>query len=370
MKKKLILPVFFVLLVILLPFVTYFAAPAGSGSTSSAAVARISHAAEAVPKQPTPALTGTMQVSEAPSSSAAEALQMEGLPSESSVDPVPVISETEFRIRDDAEGKILTVSNKEFLIGTLACELYPDSHMEALKAQAVAAYTYYSKLRQEQREKNSEFDFAVNTKARLYYTTADQLKILWGDNFKQYYNHLEKAAEAVLGQTLRYDGQLITASFHAMSSGQTENGEDVWGGDYPYLMAVASPWDKYQDHYKTTRSVTAEEFRDAVMESYPECDLDYNAKEWIGSITRTDSGSVKTIRIGKAELDGVQVRMLFGLRSSNFTVTYENGQFTFTVVGYGHGVGMSQTGAMAMAEQGYTYDEILAWYYPGTELVS
>ncbi len=369
MKKKLILPVFFVLLVILLPFVTYFAAPAGSGSTSSAAVARISHAAEAVPRQPAPAPTGTLQVSEESSSSTVEALQMEGIPSETSANAYPPVSETEFRIKDDASGEILTVSNKEFLIGTLACEMYPNSHIEALKAQAVAAYTYYSKIRQEQREKNSAFDFAVNTKARLYYTTADQLKILWGENFNRYYSHLEKAAEAVLGQTLRYDGQLITASFHAMSSGQTENGEDVWGGNYPYLMAVASPWDKYQDHYKTTRSVTAEEFRDAVMESYPECALDYNAKEWIGSITRTDSGSVKTIQVGKAALDGVQVRMLFGLRSSNFTAAYENGQFHFAVVGYGHGVGMSQTGAMAMAAQGYTYDEILAWYYPGTELV-
>lgn len=374
MKRKLILLLIFIILIITLPFVSYLVAPNGSTDTASTSVAKISHAAEATPKLPskkTPALqTGTLQVSEGTTSSAVKTLEMKGISSEAPENAYPKITETTFRIKDDATGDILTVSNKEFLIGTLACELYPNSHTEALKAQAVAAYTYYSKLRQEQRDLGKEYDFSANTKAWLYYTTKAQMKAMWGENFNSYYRHLEQAVDSVLNQTLRYEGQLITACYHAMSSGQTENGEDIWGGNYPYLIAVASPLDKYADNYKTTYTVSSDEFYDIIMESYPSCKLSGNAKNWINEITRTDSGSVKTIQVGKETLDGVQIRILFNLRSSNFTVTYKKKQFHFTVMGYGHGVGMSQTGAMVMAKQGYLYDEILAWYYPGTELIS
>lgn len=387
MKKKLILLLFFLLIIIAIPFAAYLIAPPNSAEdTTAAAVAKISRAASPIAadtsQEKIAAISSAEIVSEAETQTGSlqtaetqESAAVQSVDTQSTAEPSPEkitytkIEETDFRIQDDATGKIITVPNKDFLIGTLACELSPDTEMEALKAQAVAAYTYYSRLRQNQRADGEDYDFSANTKAWLYYTTKAQMKTMWGEHYKTYYNRLAKAVDAVENETLQYNGALITAAYFAISSGQTENGADIWGGTYPYLTAVASPWDKYADDYKTTCTVTADDFRKKVLELLPKCKFSSHASGWITGINRTDSGSVKTIAIGNQTLDGIQVRNLFRLRSSNFTVEYKDNKFTFTVVGYGHGVGMSQNGAVAMAEQGSAYDEILAWYYPGTELV-
>ena len=77
----------------------------------------------------------------------------------------------------------------------------------------------------------------------------------------------------------------------------------------------------------------------------------------------SDAGTVAQQPVGDTQLAGTRVRQLFGLRSAAFAVTYAEGQFTFAVHGYGHGVGMSQYGADYLARQGYTYEEILHYYY-------
>lgn len=97
--------------------------------------------------------------------------------------------------------------------------------------------------------------------------------------------------------------------------------------------------------------------------------LEGDPSAWIGDITNDTSGYVSAIVIGGEARKGTEARTAFGLRSANFEVKYENGTFTFYVKGYGHGVGMSQVGAEYMANQGSSYDEILAWYYPNTTLV-
>lgn len=396
MKKKMILLIIFLLLLVAIPFVSYLITPPkGVEEKTAAAVARISGAAgpsvdaasvsatESAPasdgnisatesETAAIALTDTLQTLAEGKSVTVEQATIDKTPTETKAKPALVVKETDFRLYDDSLEKTIKVSNADFLIGTLACELSPDSSGEALKAQAVAAYTYYSKLRREQRANPTDehgADFSVNTKVWLYYTTKEEMKTVWGKKFNSYYKKLQKAVRAVEGQTLQYNGDLITASFYAISSGQTENSEDIWGGACPYLTAVASPWDQYADGYKTTKTVTAAEFQKTMTGAYNGCKLSGDAGQWIGEITRTDSGSVQTIQVGNQTLAGVEMRTLFGLRSSNFTVKYKNGSFHFTVLGYGHGVGMSQNGAVAMAEQGYTYDKILSWYYPGAELM-
>lgn len=390
MKKKLILLALFLAVIIVIPFLSYIISPPKStDATVEAAVAKISGvsaettsgvqsleptADKKATSQTVTSAQGELQTmdhqnSMVPQTVETESSQLETDPNETNT----TNADTTFRLYDDSSETILTVKNRDFLIGTLACELSPTSPIEALKAQAVAAYTYYSKLRQEQQETPNEehhgADFSVNTKAWLYYTTKEQMQIMWGDHFDQYYQQLEQAVDAIEGQTLQYNGELITASYFAISSGQTENSADIWGGVYPYLTAVASPWDKYADDYKSTKKVSADTFRTMFLEEYKDCKFTNNPEDWIGKIERTDSGSVTSIQIGGETFDGLQVRNLFGLRSSNFTIDYKKNTFTFTVIGYGHGVGMSQNGAVSMADQGSTYDEILSWYYPGTELV-
>ena len=100
----------------------------------------------------------------------------------------------------------------------------------------------------------------------------------------------------------------------------------------------------------------------------PDADFTGDESEWIGEITHDESGRVASAVLGGEKLSGTELRSLFSLRSTAFTLEYTGSSFLFTVTGFGHGVGMSQWGAKALAEQGADYRAILAHYYPGTEL--
>ncbi len=277
-----------------------------------------------------------------------------------------------FWILDESSGQILIVSNNDFLPGAIAVEMpltYPD---EALKAQAVAAYTYYSRLRQQNREsKNpSNFDFSANIQNWSVYVTPEQMKERWGAEFETYYDKLQHIASSVQGQALYYQGELALCVYHAISSGKTEASADVWGGAYDYLIPVDSLGDISADGYLSNVSVTTEQIKAAAEKKWPDCDLSSSPEKWFGNIQRTPSGSVESILLGGIEVSGADIRTAFELRSSNFDVTFQNGQFCFTVRGYGHGVGMSQNGAAYLASSGFSYMDILQHYYPGTSLFS
>ena len=313
-----------------------------------------------------------------PASSAASSSQSEKPPEsgassgQSSAAPQADVTGA-FKILDEATGTVLTVPDKEFLYGAIVTEMPPTGQPEALKAQAVAAYTYYGRLRSQQRQKPDESlkgaDFAANTESWHLYTTREQMQKRWGANFDAYYQKVTGAADAVYGQSLQKDGELICAAYYAISSGKTEAASDIWGGDYSYLVPVASPGDLFAGGYQTTVTMTADEVKAAAQKQWPGMGLSGDPSGWFSKETRTGSGSVRTLLLGGREVEGDDIRTAFGLRSANFTVSYGDGKFTFSVKGYGHGVGMSQAGAEYMASQGSSYEEILAWYYPGTTLV-
>lgn len=279
-----------------------------------------------------------------------------------------------FKILDEKSKKILTVSDRDFLYGAIVTEMSPANRPEALKAQAVAAYTYYSHLRQQQKESPSSAlngaDFSADTQNWEIYVSKDQMKDRWGSNFDSYYNKLTAIVDAVYGQTLQSDGELITSTYFAISAGKTESAKDIWGSSCSYLVPVASPGDVYAGGYQTTVAVTEAQFKVTAQKQWPKVTFANDASKWIGTCTRTNSGSVETVAIGNQTVKGCDVRSAFNLRSANFTVSYAKGKFTFIVKGWGHGVGMSQAGAEYMASQGSTYQQILAWYYPGTTLAN
>ena len=161
----------------------------------------------------------------------------------------------------------------------------------------------------------------------------------WGESFQGYYDKLTEVIDCIAGQTLQSDGELIDATYFAISSGKTESSEDVWGGKLDYLVPVASPGDLFASGYQTTASFSAEEFRNAIQEKAPDADFSGDPSTWVGEAACTNSGSVKQITIGGQPVDGDDVRSAFGLRSSNFTLACADSIFTFTVRGYGHGVG-------------------------------
>lgn len=272
-----------------------------------------------------------------------------------------------FHILDNANGKVIDVPENEFICLNVATEMPPSFSDEAIKAQAIAAYTYFSHLREQ--TKNT-FDFSVDSSTSNLYTTKDLLKEKWGSNFDTYYNKFSSNVNSVFGLKIKCNGETIVASYHAISSGNTEASVDVFGGEKSYLIAVPSPGDLFAPNYKTLCEFTTDQLKQHLIAKWSNIDLDPDPSKWIGSIERTPSGMVKSVKIGSISTNGIEVRSALSLRSSDFDVAYNDNKFKFTVKGYGHSVGMSQYGAEYMAKQGTSYKEILHWYYPGTSIES
>lgn len=277
-----------------------------------------------------------------------------------------------FRIIDSSTKQILTVGDREFMTGAVAAEMSPAAEKEALKAQAVACYTYYSRLREIQKTAPDSSlggaDFSADLQNGQTYLTDELRKKRWGSHYDEYAQALKEAIDPVFGQVLRSGSDLIEATYYAISSGNTESSADVWGGERPYLISVASPGDRFAGGYQTTVALPSDRMKACILSAAPDANLSGDPTGWVGASERTAAGSVKTIVLGGKNVTGNQARSCFGLRSANFSVSYSNGQFNFLVLGYGHDVGMSQTGAQYMAKQGADYKQILSWYYPTTSL--
>ena len=275
-----------------------------------------------------------------------------------------VKAEDSFIILDTGSGRTVAVGDREFCIGALAYEMPPYYHEEALKAQCAACYTHFCRLREKQRnspepELNGAY-FRADIKNGREYMSEELLRQKWGDKYDEYRKKLEDCVDSVFGEVLRNEnGDLIDTAYFAVSSGMTESSEDVFGFESPYLRAVPSPWDKNAAGYCSEKTVSRGEL-DEKLKAEKE---GYSAEKGIGTIGRTGSGTVLAVEIGGEEFSGARIRELFGLRSAVFDIKQSGDSFVFTVKGYGHGVGMSQYGANAMAHQGSDYREILRHYY-------
>lgn len=275
-----------------------------------------------------------------------------------------------FKVLDADAGVLYTFSERDFLIYTVASEMPASYPLEALKAQTVASYTYYH-YEKAHRDKNSmaakhgaDFSAVPSSFPETY--SPEGLKKYWGDNYDRHLKTVAEAVDAVFGKQLVSDGEVIFAAYHSCNSGKTESSEIVWGTKFPYLMPVTSAGDPLAAQYHSTVTVSDADFAKA----FPDLSLSGEASGWIsGTPHVSESGTVKTMTIGGKSVTGQQIREAFSLRSACFTVTHGENGFTFDVKGYGHGVGMSQVGAKAMAEQGFTYEEILKHYYSGVTLI-
>lgn len=273
-----------------------------------------------------------------------------------------------------ADGKTTSaISCRDFLIFNLAAEMLPSFEPEALKAQAVASYTYFCYERAREKESPQKAlcgaDFADTPVPFPDGYTETYWKEKWGaDTYAAAYPKLAAAVDAVAGVQITYHGKPILAAYHAVSPGKTEVSETVWAAALPYLQSVDSAADKNAPDYLTTVRLTPAEFR-AALKNVAGISLPDNPKKWVSSdVTRSAAGTVLKLTVGSVALTGKECRTLFGLRSACFSVAYENGGFTFTVKGNGHGVGLSQYGAQFAALDGATYTDILHRYYTDVEI--
>ena len=170
------------------------------------------------------------------------------------------------------------------------------------------------------------------------------------------------------GLGILYDGKPIQALFFSSAAGRTVDAVEVWGNPVAYLKSVDSPEGEEVPNYRTQVVLGAEEVKSLTLNAYPGADLSGDPATWFGEASRNEGGGVISVPLGGVTLTGGQVRSLFSLRSASFTVAWDGSQFTFDVTGYGHGVGMSQYGANAMAKNGSSFQDILTWYYSGAEV--
>ena len=282
------------------------------------------------------------------------------------------IKETDkVRVLLKEENKVIEVEINEYLLGVLAAEMPATYHEEALKAQAVTAYTYLLYRRAIQSEKPDATlkgaDLSDDSSTHQGYLSAGEREEKWGDKTKNYEKKLNEAINAVSGRVITYEGKPIMAAFHAINSGVTNSAKTVWGGEVAYLKSVVSTGDRLSPDCVKTVAIKADELSQ-LLSVLDGCELSGEAQDWIGEISTTSSGYVSTVTVGGEEYTGVRFREAAGLRSAVFTYEYKNGSFHFTTEGYGHGVGLSQYGADYMARQGSSWEEIIRHYYTGVEI--
>ena len=251
-----------------------------------------------------------------------------------------------------------TVTMAEYLPCALAAEMPVSFGMEALKAQAVAIRTYALRG-----GGHTDGDVCTSGECCLAYKTASELRALWGDDYDENIETALRAVRETDGQYLTYGGEIIEAVFHASSAGATEDSAAVWSAQ-PYLISVESPEtaDSVPELLSTAR-FSPEELS-AALRIAPAGD----PETWLGDIKLDSAGRVESAVIGGTVFSGKTLRSALGLRSTAFTVSFEGDEFVFSVAGFGHGVGMSQYGAKLLAAEGWSYEDILEHYYPGTVL--
>ncbi len=297
------------------------------------------------------------------------AIQSETKTEETTSIPSGDITEDSITVFLSNTKKNLTVSEFEYVCGSVAAEMPLMYHEEALKAQAIACYT--NSLRLKNLSDKSDIngaDISDNPATHQGYLTREERKEKWGDDYQKYESKLETIVKEVEGEYLSYKNEYCLCAFSAICTGTTESAENVWGEKLPYLVSVKSSGDTLSPQYSSTNTFTKSQFISIMKDLGVSINSKTNLKDVIGKEKTSKAGTVLNLQINKKELTGEEIRNAFSLRSSAFKITANENEVTFKVSGYGHGVGMSQYGADFMARQGSTYDEILKHYYKGAEI--
>lgn len=242
--------------------------------------------------------------------------------------------------------------NKEiddYLVGVVACEMPALYHEEALKAQTIAARTYSlyhtDNINKLKRDKGQ------------CYITEEEMREKWGNNFELYFNKIKNIVYKVSGIIMHKDNKLFKSFYFSTSNGYTEDSITVFNEEN--IKSVKSPWDKESSNYYREITYTKENLENILGEF-----------EEIKIISRNETNHVTKVKVDSKTYSGIEFRELLGLRSTDFVIEDRKDKFIIKTYGYGHGVGMSQTGANELAKLGYSYEYILDYYYNDIDLIN
>ena len=284
---------------------------------------------------------------------------------------IPAVFPDKVRLYMTETGRIIEISAAEYIEGCLAAQIPINYRPEALKAQASASSTYALRLMTELAGSGKLPDGAdISDDKQLCqpYMPEDKRTETYGGEYEKYREVLQTAAAYGVSHIITYDGEPIYSVYHSVSAGGTCPSEYIWGRTLPYLRRAESPWDEAYRHFECRNEIKAEEIRSALARYDSGTEIPVDPARWFTDMNVNENGYVISVNIGKNTFSGGDLWRILGLRSTAFTVSYENGIFTFTTRGFGHGAGLSQFGADAMAASGSTAEEIIAHYYSGVSL--
>jgi stage II sporulation protein D len=246
------------------------------------------------------------------------------------------------------EGLAEPLPLEEYIKGVVQAEMPSTFKLEALKAQAIAARTFALKTT----------NFGATT---IKPTTSHQAFV--SESERKPPANIVQAVTETASQILTYNNELITAMFFSTSNGKTESAEGYSGTEIPYLITTDSLGDSTSPKFKQTKSFTLKEWNDAFGFSWT---ADHFKQL---TLKPNESQRIQQVTTAKREWTGREIRDILGLPSTDFDIDASNPNLiTVSTKGYGHGVGMSQYGANAMAQEGSKAEGILKHYYPNTEI--
>lgn len=326
-------------------------------AAASAAAVFIRGAAEAVPQSTDTLSPESISVTE-----------------ENSTSIYRCMGSSDFYIFRESDGEVIKLTQEEYIIGAVLAEMPADYPEEALMAQAAAVGTYAVRRREEELVSPSEElrGGYISDDPEKYRIPLDEksARKLYGESYTSVYEKVSAAVGKVSDKVLLYNGEPVAAAFHAVSSGKTESAENVWGTAVGCLVPVDSSFDSNSPDFLTVNKYTSAEVFGRFSAEYPDLTFSRSAAEELYISEKTRSDTVLYLRCGDTDIKGSDFQRIFSLPSAAFELSFDNDTLTVTSKGRGNGVGMSGYGAKYLAENGYTYDEILKYYYMGIEIAS
>jgi stage II sporulation protein D len=292
----------------------------------------------------------------------------ETMSDENSYEPFDYGEYSNIKLLHTETGSVEELNLDIYLYGVVASEMPADFEEEALKAQATVARTY-TIYQMKNGNKHENADVCDSSYCCQAWISKENRMDRWEEDKKEeYWNKITKAVNDTKGKVILYNNEPINALFHSNSGGSTELSINVWGGDFPYFQTVETSGEENYSSYSSEVEISKDDLVSKMIEKNSKFEINFQNEDAVKILEYTDSGRVSKIQIGNTTLSGVEARSLFGLKSSKFSFEILENSVKFSVLGYGHGVGLSQCGSDYLAKQGKNFEEIIKYYYKNVEI--